>query len=153
MLTPVKESTPVEKSMSVLIERISALKSQGLTGDQALAEIQKSFDELGSVVKAEFVVPPSPEEIAKQNLAEIVRSTLSELLPQALAQIVAPLQTELVELRALTQSPKLIKREETPQPRNLSASLVQKAAIERVLGLDKPKSQFQKLAEQSVGLQ
>jgi hypothetical protein len=30
---------------------------------------------------------------------------------------------------------------------------VQKAAIEKVLGLDKPKSQFQKIAEASVGLQ
>lgn len=153
----VKEPTAVEKSLAVLVERIAALKSQGMTGDNALAEIQKNFDELGNVVKAEFIVPPSPEELAKQNMAEIVRSALAEMLPQALAQTVAqtvaPLQSELAELRALTQSPKLIRKEETPQPRGLSASLVQKAAIEKVLGLDKPKSQFQKIAEASVGLQ
>ena len=154
VLTPVAQSpaTPVEKSLASLVERIAALKSQGLTGDLALAEIQKNFDELGNIVKAEFTLPPSPEELAKQNMAEIVRSALSEMLPQALAQFVAPLQSELTELRALTQAPKLIKREEAPQPRNLSASLVQKAAIEKVLGLDKPKSQFQKIAEASVGL-
>ena len=96
VLTPVTQ-TPVEKSLVALIERIATLKSQGLTGDQALAEIQKNFDELGNVVKAEFTVPPSPEELAKQNMAEIVRSALSEMLPQALAQFVVPLQSELTE--------------------------------------------------------
>lgn len=148
----VSEPSPVEKSLALLAERIATLKSQGLTGDKALAEIQKDFDSLGNVVKAEFTVPPTPEEVAKQNMAEIVRSALSEMLPQALAQTVAPLQSELAELRALTQSPKVIRKEETPQPRSLSASLVQKAAIEKVLGLDKPKSQFQQIAEASVGL-
>jgi hypothetical protein len=151
---PVKEPTAVEKAFAVLQERMLALKSQGLTGDNALAEIQKNFDELGSVVKAEFTVPPTPEEIAKQSMAEIVRSALSEMLPQALAQTVTQMQSEmkseLAELRALTQPPKLIRKEETPQPRGLSASLVQKAAIEKVL--NKSKDQFQAIADASVGL-
>lgn len=150
------EPSAVEKSMAFLVERIAALKAQGMTGDNALAEIQKNFDELGNVVKAEFTVPLSPEEIVKQNMAEIVRSALSEMLPQALAQIapaqgeLATLRSELAELRALTQSPKLIRKEETPQPRSLSASLVQKAAIEKVL--NKKKDQAQAIAEASVGL-
>jgi hypothetical protein len=151
----VKEQTAVEKSLAVLIEKIASLKSQGLTGDNALAEIQKNFDELGNVVKAEFIVPPSPEEVAKQNMAEIVRAALSEMLPQALASVLAPMQSEMqnemTELRALTQTPKLIRKEETPKPRGLSAALVQKAAIEKVL--NKPKDQFQAIADASVGLQ
>lgn len=154
--TVVSEATAVEKSFIALQERIAMLKSQGVSGDAALNETQKSFEDLANVIKAEFTVPPSPEEVAKQNMAEIVRSALSEMLPQALAQIsasqveVAALKSEMAELRALTQSPKLIRKEETPQPRGLSASLVQKAAIEKVL--NKKKDQAQAIAEASVGL-
>ena len=148
--------TPFDKSLASLKERMGAIKSQGLTGDAALAELQKNFDELGTVVKAEFIVPPSPEEVMKQNLAEIVRSTIQEMLPQALSQI-APnqakmeaMQSELVELRALTQKTP-IKKEEIPTQRSLNVNLVQKAAIEKLV--NKAKSQFDDIARASVGLQ
>ncbi len=145
--------TPVEKALATLQERMLTIKSQGLTGDAALAEIQKNFDELGNVVKAEFTVPPTQEELVAKNLAEIVRSALSEMLPQALAQTVAPLQAELTELRALSQARPVIKKEETPQPRNLNINLVQKAAIDKLIAKTQPKDQFQAIANQSVGLQ
>jgi hypothetical protein len=149
------ELTPVEKSIAALKARVEAIKSQGLTGDNALAELQKNFDELGSVVKAEFAVKLSPEEVVKQNLAEIVRSTIQEMLPQALSQIapnqakIEAMQSELVELRALTQKTP-IKKEEMPIQRSLNVNLVQKAAIERLVA--KSKSQAQQIAEASVGL-
>jgi len=153
--TLVEENTvlsPVEKSVLALREKMASLKLQGLTGEQALLEIQKTFDELGNVVKAEFTPAPTPEEIAHKNMAEIVRSALSEMLPQALANIVAPLQSELTELRALSQARPIIKKEEVPQPRNLNFNLVQKNAIEALINKTKPKDQFQAIADQSVGL-
>jgi hypothetical protein len=150
---PVKELSAVEKSTAALLEKVSILKSQGSNGDAALAEIQKSFDELGNVVKAEFTVPPSPEETARKNMEVTLRSLLGEMLPQALAQVVAPLQSELGELRALSQARPVIKKEETPLPRNLNYNLVQKSAIEALVAKTKPKDQFQAIADQSVGLQ
>jgi len=158
--TEVAENTPVEKALSALRNRIDALKSQGLTGDSALAEIQKNFDELGTVVKSEFIVPPSPEEVAKKEMSEIVRSAIQEALPQALIQV-APIQAkleevqhEMAELRALvTNKSVTIKREEVPQPRSLNVNLVQKAAIETLIAKTKPKDQFQAIADQSMGIQ
>ena len=136
-------------------ERIVALKSQGLSGESALAEIQKNFDELGDVVKSEFTTPPSPEEIVAKNMEVTLRSLLGEMLPQALAQVVAPLQSELSELRALSQArpQPQVRKEETPQPRSLNVNLVQKAAIENLISRTKPKDQFQAIADQSVGIQ
>lgn len=151
--TEVVENTPVEKALSALRNRIDALKSQGMTGDSALAEIQKNFDELGTIVKSEFTVPPSPEEIAQKSMETTLRSLLGEMLPQALAQVVAPLQSEIGELRALSQARPQVKKEEIPQPRSLNVNLVQKAAIETLIAKTKPKDQFQAIADQSVGIQ
>lgn len=145
--------TAVEKALASLQERIATLKSQGLTGDSALAEIQKNFDELGTIVKSEFTVPPSPEEVAQKSMETTFRSLLGEMLPQALAQVVAPLQSELSELRALSQARPQVRKEETPQPRSLNVNLVQKAAIENLISRTKPKDQFQAIADQSVGIQ
>lgn len=148
-ITPTPEYSPAEKSFAALREKILSLKSQGATGESALQELQKNFDELGEVIKSEFTPKPTPEELARKDLEITLRSALSEMLPQALAQVVAPLQSEIAELRALSQKAP-IKKEETPKPRGLSASLVQKQAIERAIG--KSVDQFQKIAEASVGL-
>ena len=151
-VAPVVELTPVQKSASSLMEKILTLKSQGVVGEAALAELQKSFDELGNVVKAEFTPPPDPTEVAKQDLANIVRSVLQEMLPQYLAQSVAPMQAEMTELRALSTAVKpTIKKEEIPQQRSLNVNLVQKAAVEKLVEKTK-ESQFARLARQSVGL-
>jgi hypothetical protein len=144
------EPTPVERSLAALKERVESIKSQGLTGDIALAELQKSFDELGTVVKAEFTPQPTAQELANQQNVETLRSLLSEMLPQTLAQSVAPLEARLNELSALLQAPKPIKKEELPIQRSLSVNLVQKAAIEKLVA--KSKSQFDDIARASVGL-
>ena len=150
--------SPVEKAIVEFQNKIAVLKSQGLSGDAALTELQKNFDELGGVVKSEFIPAPSPEDVAKQNLEATLRSVLSEMLPQALAQTLAPTQAktdaEIAELRALITSKSLpIKREEIPQPRSLNVNLVQKAAIENLISRTKPKDQFQAIADASVGIQ
>ncbi|MCR4311504.1 MAG: hypothetical protein NUV54_03005 [Candidatus Taylorbacteria bacterium] len=147
------EPTPIEKALASLQNRIAALKSQGLSGDTALAEIQKNFDELGTIVKSEFTVAPTPEEVAQKNMETTLRSLLGEMLPQALAQVVAPMQSELGELRALSQARPQIKKEEIPQSRSLNVNLVQKAAIETLIAKTKPKDQFQAIADQSMGFQ
>ena len=146
----VVDPTPAQKSATALIERIATLKAQGLSGEQALTELQKNFDELGSVVKAEFTPQPTPQELAKHDMEITLRSALQEMLPQALAQVVAPLQSELAELRALSQKTP-IKKEEPVIQRSLNVNLVQKAAIEKLVA--KSKSQFDDIARQSVGLQ
>lgn len=143
---PAPEPTPLEKSFAALKDRVTAIKSQGLTGDNALKELQSSFDELGSVLRTEFT--PSPQEIANQNLEATLRSLTEQV--QSLVQIVAPMQSELSELRALSLVKQPApKREEVPQPRSLNSNLVQRAAIENV---QKKASQFDQLARQSVGL-
>lgn len=143
------EPTPLEKSIAALKDHVAVIKSQGLTGDQALAELQKNFDDLGTIVKAEFTPQPTAQELAKQDLEITLRSLLSEMLPQALAQTVAPLQSELSELRALSHKTP-IKKEELPIQRSLNVNLVQKAAIEKLVA--KSKSQFDDIARASVGL-
>lgn len=150
---PAVEDSPLEKSLATLKDRVAVLKSQGLVGDEALKEIQSQFDEVGNVIKAEFTPKPSPEQVANQNLEATLRSLLSEMLPAALAQSVAPIQAELSELRASSLVSKAVptkKEEVVPQPRSLTASLVQRAAIENV---QQKVSQFDLIARQSVGLQ
>lgn len=150
------ENTPLEKSLAVLRDRVSVLKFQGLTGDEALKEIQSTYEEVGSVIRSEFTPKPTPEQVANQNLEATLRSLLSEMLPQylgqTLAQTVAPIQSELSELRASSLVSKAIppkKEEVVPQPRSLTPSLVQRAAIENV---QQKVSQFDLIARQSVGL-
>lgn len=151
---PVYE-TPIEKSFLALKSKVDALKSQGATGESALKELQSDFDRIGEVIKAEFTPPPSPEDVAKQNLETTLRSLLGEMLPQVLAQTVAPMQSELEslksELRAksLTQSPIRKEQVETVQ-RSIQPSVVQKSAVEKIA--KQSISQFDLIARQSVGL-
>lgn len=149
------EATPLEKSLASLKDRVAILKSQGLTGDAALQEIQTQFDEIGNVIKAEFTPKPSPEQVAKQDLETTLRSLLSEMLPQVLAQSVAPMQAELSELRASTLVSKTVlpkKEEIVPQPRSLTSSLVQRSAIENLTKKASQYKSFSEIAQQSVGL-
>lgn len=135
------EPTPVEKSFAALVERISTIKSQGLTGEQALSQIQADFDKVGEVIKAEFTPQPTAEELAAKQMESTLRSLLSEMLPQMLAQTVAPMQSEFKaeveslkgELRAksLTDSTP-IRKEEPPVQRSLNPTLVQRVAIEKM---------------------
>lgn len=147
--TPLSEATPLQKSIAALEATVLELKSRGLTGDEALQQIQSTYEEVGVVIKAEFTPKPSPEQVANQNLEATLRSLLSEMLPAALAQTVAPIQSELSELRALSLVKPPVKREEAvPQPRSLN--LVQKSAIEQIN--KKVESQFDRIARASVGL-
>jgi hypothetical protein len=151
---PVVEDSPLEKSLASLKDRIVALKSQGLTGEEALQQIQADYEEVGNVIRSEFTPKPTPEQVANQNLEATLRSLLSEMLPNALAQAVAPIQSEVSELRALSLAQKsvpTIKKEETvPQPRSLT--LTQKSAIETI-GKQAEQSSFAAIARRSVGLQ
>jgi hypothetical protein len=156
-VTPV-EATPVEKSFAALVERISTIKSQGLTGEQALSQIQADFDKVGEVIKMEFTPQPTAEEIANKQLETTLRSLLNEMLPQILATTVAPMQSKLEtfegELRAkslVSPVTPVTRKEETPVQRSLSPTLVQRAAIEKAA--QNAVSQFDLIARQSVGLQ
>lgn len=154
-VAPVAEPTPLEKSLASLKDRVAVLKSQGLTGDAALQEIQSTYEEVGNVIRSEFTPQPTPEQVANQNLEATLRSLLSEMLPQALAQTVAPIQAEMSELRASTLVAKAapIKKEEiVPQPRSLTSSLVQRSAIEGLTQKAKQYKSFSEIAQQSVGL-
>lgn len=154
-LAQIVEATPLEKSLASLKDRVAILKSQGLTGDAALQEIQTQFDEIGNVIKAEFTPKPTPEQVAKQDLETTLRSLLSEMLPQVLAQSVAPMQAELSELRASTLVSKTVlpkKEEIVPQPRSLTSSLVQRSAIENLTKKASQYKSFSEIAQQSVGL-
>jgi hypothetical protein len=158
---PVYEPTPIEKSFLSLKSKIEAIKSQGLTGPDALQQVQAEFDQMGEVIKSELTPPPSPEEVQKQTLESTLRSLLSEMLPQMLAQTVAPMQSEFKteveslksELRAkslATTATPVKEKIETVQ-RSLTAAQVQKAVIEQIA--QKSISQFDQIARQSVGLQ
>jgi hypothetical protein len=151
-IEPIAEPTPLEKSFATLKDRVAVLKSQGLTGEEALKQIQADYEEVANVIRAEFTPKPTPEQVANQNLEATLRSLLSEMLPQALAQSVAPIQAELSELRALSLVPKSVtprKEEPAPQPRSLNPVLVQKA----VDTINQKVSQFDLIAQRSVGLQ
>lgn len=89
---PVVEETAVDKAVAVLRSKLLEVKSKGITGEPALVEIQSVFNELGKAVKSELTPKADP---ATANIAEIVRSAVAEQM----AQIVAPLQAEIAELR------------------------------------------------------
>jgi hypothetical protein len=161
VVAPAPEPTAIEKSFLSLKSKIEAIKSQGLTGSDALQQVQAEFDQMGEVIKSELTPPPSPEEIQKQTLESTLRSLLSEMLPQMLAQTVAPMQSEFKteveslksELRAkslATTATPVKEKVETVQ-RSLTAAQVQKAVIEQIA--QKSISQFDQIARQSVGLQ
>lgn len=152
VLAPVAEPTPLEKSLATLKDQVAVLKSQGLTGEEALKQIQPVYEGVAEILRAEFTPAPTPEQVANQNLEATLRSLLSEMLPQALAQTVAPIQSELSELRALSlvQKTQIKKEEVIPQPRSLQLNLEQKSAIEAV---NQKVSQFDLIARRSVGLQ
>lgn len=151
------EPTPIEKSFLALKSRIENVKSQGLTGDKALAELQSDFDKIGEVIKAEFTPAPTPEEVAAKNLETTLRSLLGEMLPAALASTVAPIQSELEslksELRAKSLTEKSLPKQEKIETvqRSLAPSVVQQKAIEQIA--QKSISQFDLIAQRSVGLQ
>jgi hypothetical protein len=152
---PIYEPTPVEKSFAVLKSKIEAIKSQGLVGEAALAAIQPDFDQIGEVIKSEFTPKPSPEAEAQKSLETTLRSLLNEMLPQILGQTVAPIQSQIEtlqgELRAKSLTVPTKKEEIQTVQRSLTPTLVQKAAVEKLT--KKSVSQFDLIAQQSVGLQ
>lgn len=144
------EQSPVEKSLAALAERVNALKSQGLSGPDALQAIQSDFENLGNVIKAEFTPPPSPEEVAQKTMETTLRSLLNEVLPTLLAPIVARQDTLEGELRAKSlTTPTEEKTVQTVQ-RSLPASVVQRPAVQQAVQ-NSTKDFFQMLAERSVG--
>lgn len=148
--TSTVSASPLQQSFAALEQKAAVIKSQGLVGDAALQELQKEFEKVGEVLKADFAPVQDPQTVANQNLEATLRSLLGEMLPQAIAQAVAPMQSELGELRALSLVRPTIqeKSQAVPQPRSLKMNLVQKAAVEKLTA--KAKDQFQALAEASV---
>lgn len=147
---PVPEPTPIEKSFAALQEKILAIKSQGLSGEEALKAVQGDFENVGNVIKAEFTPPPSPEEVAKQNLETTLRSLLNEMLPSIVAPIQSKLESLEGELRAKSLTTPLEEKTVTTVQRSLPASVVQRQAVEKVA---QKVSTFDLIARQSVGLQ
>lgn len=151
-VVPSAEPTMLQKSLAKFANDVEQVKSKGLYGDAALQELQGSFDALANVVRSE-VNPPSGSKQAADGLSvETLRSLLAEMLPQAIAQSVAPMQAELSELRALSLAGKPAQPKENfiPEPRSLNLNLVQKNAVEQLT--QKSTSQFARLANVSVGL-
>ena len=144
--------------MNALREKIAVIKSKNLIGDAALNELQADYAAVGETLKAEFTPPPSPEEVAKQNLESTLRSLLSEMLPQALAQTVAPIQSKLDTLEGELRTKSLVQPASQALPkqeekvvtvqRSIQPPTVARAAVEK-----SKLSQFDLLARQSVGLQ
>jgi hypothetical protein len=155
-VVPVIEDSPLEQSFASLKSRVEVLKSQGLTGEEALKEIQADYENVANVIRSEFTPKPTPEQIANQNLETTLRSLLSEMIPQYLAQTFAPIQSELSELRASSLAQKAIpqirKEEPVPQPRSLQLNLAQKSAIEAVQQKTKQFKSFSEIAAESTGL-
>lgn len=140
------EVTPLQKSLAEFEQSVLSVKSQGLVGDVALQKLQPAFDELAQVIRSE--VTPKPVENGTPNIETTLRSLLSEMLPQIVAQSVAPIQAELSELRALKSTALPQKVEFVPEPRSLRVDLTQRAAIENVA----KQGSFARLANTSVGL-
>lgn len=104
-VAPVVEETAVDKAVAVLRSKLLEVKSRGISGEPALVEIQPIFNELGNAVKSELTPKADP---ATANIAEIVRSAVAEQM----AQIVAPLQAEIAELRMKSGVATMQKRDE-----------------------------------------
>lgn len=140
------EVTALQKSLAEFEQSVLSVKSQGLVGDVALQKLQPAFDELAQVIRSE--VTPKPVEGSVPNIESTLRSLLSEMLPQIIAQSVAPIQAEVSELRALKSTAQPPVKEFVPEPRSLQVNLTQRAAIENVA----KQGSFARLANTSVGL-
>lgn len=151
---PVYEVTPIEKSVAALVEKATALKANGIMGEDALKEMQSYLDNAGEVIKAEFTPAPDPAEVEKHNLETTLRSLFAEMLPQYLAQTVAPMQAKLDTLEGELRAKSLT----TPQEKQAPVQTVQRslspALVARTNEVAKQTiSQFDLIARQSVGLQ
>lgn len=146
----VAEPTALHKSLMEFEAAVIEAKSKG-TGENALKDLQPAFDSLAEIVRSE-VNPPKPPD-PKTELENTLRSLLQEMLPQALAQSVAPIQAEISELRALSlagnKQPVQPKNDFVPQPRSMQLSIEQRSVIENTA---KRAGSFASLANSSVGL-
>jgi len=139
-VVPVPAPAPVvQEAKSKVDETIDAfqakrreLKEKGITGDEALAELQPYFNEMGESVKEE-VTPHG-------DIASVVRSTLKELLPSIVA--------EVVKQSGVSQQPAPIVAG-IPTPRSV---VVQRSDMTFTEQGRKQKDQFQLLAEKTTGL-
>jgi hypothetical protein len=101
---PVVESA-VDRAVAALKSKLAEVKAKGTVGDPALVEIQPAFNELGNAVKNDLAPKIDP---ATANIAEIVRSAIAEQM----AQVVAPLQAEINELKTKSGIATMQKRDE-----------------------------------------
>ena len=125
---------PVKSKVDVAIEtfksKLTELKSTGVTGDNALKELQPFFNELGKVTKEDV---SNPLEISAEVTRSVVREELQALVPDIVAQIMKALPTGGVAPQTAVN---------VPQPRSL---LLQRNAPDTT-----ELTQIQRLARQTT---
>ena len=125
---------PMKSKVDVAIEtfksKLTELKSTGVTGDNALKELQPFFNELGKVTKEEV---SNPLEISAEVTRSVVREELQALVPDIVAQIMKALPTGGVAPQTAVN---------VPQPRSL---LLQRSAPDTT-----ELTQIQRLARQTT---
>jgi rubrerythrin len=104
-----KEKALVSAARS-LITAVMNVKSQGITGDDALAAIQPLFNALGNEVKRSLTT----NTYGTAELANIVRA--------AVAEATAPLAQEIAVLKAQNGGMSVNRSKATPQPRSINVS-------------------------------
>ena len=91
---PVPVAEPVKSKIDTATDALKAkmeeLTAKGIYGDAALKELQPFFNEMGDVVKEE-VTPKSP----LGDIAGIIKSAISDMVPALKEQIVTDLMTQL----------------------------------------------------------
>jgi hypothetical protein len=82
----------IDLAWETVKSKILEVKSSGLSGDNALALIQPEFNALGNILKSEFT---TPEQIAKNEMAEVIKSAVSPLIEE-----IGNLKAELAKMQA-----------------------------------------------------
>lgn len=125
-----EEKSKIDLATEKLKAKVLELKSQGITGEDALKAIQPIFNEVGAVVKEEMASP-------MDGIAEVVRSAVAESVQSLKAEIVAEV------LKALPEQ-KVVSGQEVPAPRSITVQRSVAPQDNREL------TQIQKLALQST---
>ena len=105
--------TPFEKSLVALRSKVALIKGLGqVAGNDALKALQAEYDQVGEMLKAEFVVPEAAPVMDAENITAIVTAAVSAA--------VEPLKAQLAILQA-SDRPVEIKSKvnKIPQPRSI----------------------------------
>ncbi len=132
------------KNEMELTIKMLELKEKGIYGEEALAELQPFYNEMGDVLKSE--VKPKGEA---GDIAGVIKSTIMGIIPELKESIVA----EVVrELSGFVAQPR---QAETPGTVVKQAPVVRSLTVQKAVPVLSPegqekKSQLQKIAEASV---